>query len=47
MASESKPCADASSDQVVDAAETVEEAELRVDVEVREVVRSDRHGGPW
>ena len=33
--------------QVVDAAETVEEAELRVDMEVGEVVRSDRHGTVW
>ncbi len=31
-------------DEVVDAPEAVEEAELRVDVEVGEVVRSDRHG---
>ena len=31
-------------DQLVDPAEAVEEAELRVDVEVCEVVRGDRHG---
>ena len=31
-------------DEVVDAPEAVEEAELRVDVEVGEVIRSDRHG---
>ena len=31
-------------DELVDPAEAVEKAELRVDVEVREVVRGDRHG---
>ena len=34
-------------DQLRDPAEAVEEAELRVDVEVREVVRGDRHGRQW
>ena len=43
MASESKPSADASRGQVVDAPEAVEEAELRVDVEVGEVVGRDGH----
>ena len=34
-------------DQLGDAPETVEEAELRVDVEVREVVGRQGHGGRW
>ncbi len=34
-------------DDVVDATEAVEEAELRMQVEVDEVVWSDGHGRPW
>ena len=34
-------------DEVVDATESVEEAELRVQVQVDEVVGGDGHGWPW
>jgi hypothetical protein len=34
-------------DDIGDPAETVEEAELGVDVEVDEVVGGDGHGRPW
>jgi hypothetical protein len=34
-------------DELGDPPEAVEEAELRVDVEMGEVVRSQRHGSSW